>query len=76
MMQRCPECSGQKQVACEECDGAGEKNITGPEGETTFKTCRECGGTGWVDCPRCSGLDGPPGDTRDFDQMRRGESMF
>ncbi len=75
-MQLCPKCNGHKQVACKECEGAGEKKTTGPEGETTFQSCRECVGTGWVDCPRCSGLDGAPGGDMDFDQMRRGDSLF
>ncbi len=75
-MQHCSRCSGHGQVACEECDGAGEEKTSGPEGKTTFEACRECGGTGWVDCPRCSGPGGAPGGDVDFDQMRRGESLF
>ena len=73
-MQFCPKCSGHNQVACDECEGAGEKKTTGPEGETELQPCRECGGTGWVDCPRCS--SGRPGGDMDFDQMSRGENMF
>jgi DnaJ-class molecular chaperone len=74
-MRFCPKCSGHKQVACEKCDGAGEKKKAGPEGEVKFEPCRECGGSGWVDCPRCSEPDGSDGDT-DLDQLGRGDSMF
>jgi len=75
-MQRCRKCNGHKQVACEECDGAGEKKKAGPDGEPTFQPCEECGGTGWVDCPRCSGPDSSTDGNRDLDQMRRGDSLF
>ncbi len=75
-MQFCPKCSGHKQVACEECDGAGEMKTTGPDGETQFQSCRECGGSGWVDCPRCSGPDESAGRNIDLDQRSRGDSMF
>lgn len=74
-MQFCSKCGGHRQVACEECDGAGEEKTAGPDGETEFRSCRKCGGTGWVDCPRCSGPDSS-GDDTDLDQMRRGDSMF
>ena len=75
-MRHCPKCSGHKQVACDECDGAGEKKVAGHDGDTKFQSCNECGGAGWVDCPRCSESDGRPGGSRDLDQMRRGDSMF
>ena len=75
-MQFCPKCSGHRQVACEECDGAGEMKTTGPEGETKFQPCTECGGAGWVDCPRCSDSEGPAGGDVDLDELGRGDSMF
>ena len=74
-MQFCPKCSGHKQIACEECDGAGEKKTAGPEGKTTFQPCGECGGAGWVDCPRCTSPDSSAGGI-DLDERRRGDSMF
>ncbi|MCS4054056.1 DnaJ-class molecular chaperone [Salinibacter ruber] len=78
-MRHCPKCSGHRQIACDECEGAGEKETAGPGGETQFQACGECGGSGWVDCPRCSGPDGPTGSDRaveDLDQLSRGESLF
>jgi hypothetical protein len=76
-MQFCSKCGGHRQVACEKCDGAGEKKTSGPEGEVEFQPCKECGGTGWVDCPRCSGPDSSTGGGDiDLDQRRRGDSMF
>ncbi|MCS4198392.1 DnaJ-class molecular chaperone [Salinibacter ruber] len=78
-MRHCSKCSGHRQIACDECEGAGEKKTAGPGGETQFQACGECGGSGWVDCPRCSGPDGPTGSDRageDLDQLSRGESLF
>ena len=76
-MQFCPKCSGHRQVACDECDGAGEMKTSGPEGEPQFQPCKECGGSGWVDCPRCSESNSSAGGGDiDLDQRRRGDSMF
>ncbi len=55
----CDSCSGSgtEEETCTRCDGSGEIESYGEEGEDEWETCDECGGSGEVDidCSWCGG---------------------
>ena len=52
-MVRCPECEGNGETECLECDGEGRAHVFGEP--MLFLKCLECGGFGTDDCPLCTG---------------------
>lgn len=47
--QHCGTCDAARHIACEDCDGCGEREL----GDDPAAECFECDGTGRLPCPRC-----------------------